>query len=310
MSLALLFAIFAVFEMRHLKVLVGFLHALAEHVPQQVALAAGSQGDSQVSITWLTNDTRDDPSSCDEAAVAWVFEEICSAEVLASSGQAEISFGATVPLLQPDDVLSLGAQEMWSDDADGFPMPDGCYLQRPSNTSWTLGLVFSTAQLKPQRLYHLVLNGVLGDAARSLGQEVLRLRVMDDLQSNPFHAIEAGPGLLRSAPQEPASAFGEPDLLTAGSALRAIRGSSYMRIYLWPLLSWRLGSGRCQAQTLCTTATSGADVSDTCGEATCETFALDGETTRAAALWPKGSGLGASGWIREGASKRSTDVLG
>ena len=26
----------------------------------------------QVSITWLTNDTRDDPSSCDEAAVAWV----------------------------------------------------------------------------------------------------------------------------------------------------------------------------------------------------------------------------------------------
>ncbi|CAK8998357.1 unnamed protein product [Durusdinium trenchii] len=58
--------------MRHLKVLVGFLHALAEHVPQQVALAAGSQVDSQVSITWLTNDTRDDPSSCDEAAVAWV----------------------------------------------------------------------------------------------------------------------------------------------------------------------------------------------------------------------------------------------
>ena len=39
-----------------------------------------------------------------------MFEEICSAEVLASSGQAEISFGATVPLLQPDDVLSLGAQ--------------------------------------------------------------------------------------------------------------------------------------------------------------------------------------------------------
>ena len=32
------------------EVLVGFLHALAEHVPQQVALAAGSQGDSQAGV--------------------------------------------------------------------------------------------------------------------------------------------------------------------------------------------------------------------------------------------------------------------
>ena len=33
-----------------------------------------------------------------------------------------------------------------------------------TNTSWTIGLVFGTAKLKPRQQYQLVLNGVMGDA--------------------------------------------------------------------------------------------------------------------------------------------------
>lgn len=33
-----------------------------------------------------------------------------------------------------------------------------------TNTSWAVGLVFASAKLKPWQQYHLVFNGVLGDA--------------------------------------------------------------------------------------------------------------------------------------------------
>ena len=33
-----------------------------------------------------------------------------------------------------------------------------------TNTSWSIGLVFGTAKLKPRQQYQLVLNGVLADA--------------------------------------------------------------------------------------------------------------------------------------------------
>lgn len=36
--------------------------------PEQVSIASGLRADTQVSITWLTNDTRDDESSCNEVA--------------------------------------------------------------------------------------------------------------------------------------------------------------------------------------------------------------------------------------------------
>ncbi|CAE7435829.1 PAP22 [Symbiodinium natans] len=41
-------------------------------VPTQVSLAAGSHADSTISITWLTDDDRDDPTSCAEVAVVHV----------------------------------------------------------------------------------------------------------------------------------------------------------------------------------------------------------------------------------------------
>ena len=41
-------------------------------VPKQVAIAAGVAGDSHVSITWITDDPRDDNDSCNTVAVAQI----------------------------------------------------------------------------------------------------------------------------------------------------------------------------------------------------------------------------------------------
>ena len=64
----------------------------------------------------------------------------------------------------------------------------------------------------------------------------------------------------------------------AGSALRALQSSSYLRIYLWPILSWRLSSGSCEARCVSV---------GTCGESPvgCESESIDASSQRNVVPW-------------------------
>ncbi|CAE7435844.1 PAP18 [Symbiodinium natans] len=207
------------------------------------------------------------------------------------------------------DTSAEGAKQAWcgfllkeiaSDGVDGFPLPHGCYLQRPTADSWVFGLVFRPGVLlKPQQRYHLVVNAVIGELAEQ-GDEVLRILVMDDVELKPFHVVERGRCILRSSPQVPATTAGEPDLqncailggtngildlgselatlrlkLQAGTALRAITASSHLRLFLWPLLGWHLRTGTCDATC--------SDHTGYCGVVTrmdCTTFSVSSS-------WPR-----------------------
>ncbi|CAJ1372945.1 unnamed protein product [Effrenium voratum] len=215
----------------------------------------------------------------------------------ASDGDLEEVAGQRSPEGAEQALCGRLFKEMWSDDPDGFPMPQGCYLQRPTNASWAVGLVFSSAKLKAHTSYQLVLRGKVGEA--ELGQEVARAMVMGDILLQPFHVLEMGPGILQSVPQVPASMSGEPDLrsctvlggtngilelgpgvplqlsLEAGSSLRAVRRGNLLRLYLWPLLGWELDAGPCQAM---------CSMQGGCGFVDCETFAIEDGANRSNAV--------------------------
>eukprot|EP00397_Hematodinium_sp_SG-2012_P000062 GEMP01000062.1.p1 GENE.GEMP01000062.1~~GEMP01000062.1.p1 ORF type:complete len:1949 (+),score=351.84 GEMP01000062.1:86-5932(+) len=179
--------------------------------------------------------------------------------------------------------------ELWSDDPqNGFPMPAGCYHREYDNNQRELYLKFDPKNgLKPGQNYQLVVNARLDTA--TAGKSYVEIFTMDDVDVNPYIAIERGVATLNKSPQQPAVASDGSRFLDPGgfklvggvnniiklegtTPLRielkgdatlkdgGIEKSCIIRVFLWPLTQWKTGSS-CEATCL-----TDADNSSVCGD--------------------------------------------
>ena len=95
--------------------------------------------------------------------------------------------------------VSNFSTKVWSDDPNGFPHPDGCYL-RIDETAGTeaavlyeLYVIFSPKNgLRAEKRYQVVMNAISGPllSEEEPGNGAVHIWSMDDAFENPFAVVE------------------------------------------------------------------------------------------------------------------------
>ncbi|KAF4662280.1 protein arginine methyltransferase 10 [Perkinsus chesapeaki] len=208
-------------------------------------------------------------------------------------------------------------REMWSDDADyGFPVPQGCYYRniRPDGstiTSREITVIFvERSGLRPGQNYQLVVVGStatganyknddccgsktcgnFGDPDDLRSCDYVHLLVHDDIDNNPYSALEMGRAQLSTKQGLPSAGTATPSFGSRGFTLvggtngyinagdmesiefdikggdnlftGAIKAGYHIRVMLWPLTEWKIGAS-CNA--VCLSVPPGED-NKICGE--------------------------------------------
>jgi len=83
------------------------LPLVAAFVPRQISLACGLQGDSEVTVTWITDDSRDDDASCAEVAVVEVKGPF-SSSLQSRANSASVAFSPSIKTVGTCLRYSLG----------------------------------------------------------------------------------------------------------------------------------------------------------------------------------------------------------
>ncbi|CAE8635602.1 unnamed protein product, partial [Polarella glacialis] len=177
--------------------------------------------------------------------------------------------------------------ELWSSDSEGFPMPLGCYYSKkladlpPQGQSAQffreITIVFGANNgLRQDREYQMVMNMNVKEI--DVLENVVDLYAMCGAGggcSRPYEVFEKGRAIASMATEQAAS-VSDPNLanngfliqrgsttdailnlselnilqirLTGGNGLAGIVAESFLRLYLWPLTSWNIGSAACSAE--------------------------------------------------------------
>jgi len=159
-------------------------------------------------------------------------------------------------------------KELWSNDADGFPMPKGCF--HDANAHEYMFLFSARNGLKAGRHYQIVMDAramMKTGPQPSHSKGAIHLWSMDDVAKSPFGVIEFGPadidrtvmlGASGSHAQfhavdgasivatdpvvelTPKAAWGVPVQIRARAGSGIKRGNT-LRFFLWPLTQWDMG---------------------------------------------------------------------
>eukprot|EP00928_Gymnodinium_smaydae_P006180 TRINITY_DN12156_c0_g1_i2.p1 TRINITY_DN12156_c0_g1~~TRINITY_DN12156_c0_g1_i2.p1 ORF type:complete len:3246 (-),score=521.31 TRINITY_DN12156_c0_g1_i2:104-8719(-) len=174
--------------------------------------------------------------------------------------------------------------ELWSEAADGFPLPVGCYYgkrhQDVGDTKFYRELVIRFGQragFRQNSNYQIVLNAQVRDLLMDDNSLLHVYAMCAEVKGcqRPYMVFEKGIAVSKSATEAAAEASssqwgengfmlqrGDPvyqtldltDLniiqikLTGGDGVQAIQASQVIKIYLWPVTLWNIGSGDCAAE--------------------------------------------------------------
>jgi hypothetical protein len=160
-------------------------------------------------------------------------------------------------------------RELWSDDVErGFPMPKGCYYKKYGVTREIFILFEAKSGLAPGKNYQVVMNGAAFFPTAKVESQLVEIFTMDDVDVNPYIAIEYGAAPLSKSAEEETMTDADPKWLVpggftvlggvnqivqlegadslrvqlAGDPIHVIRASMIVRIFLWPLTMWKTGS--------------------------------------------------------------------
>ncbi|CAK0793701.1 unnamed protein product [Prorocentrum cordatum] len=185
--------------------------------------------------------------------------------------------GSSIDEFAGEDELSEAKQyicgklfkEMWSSDTEfGFPLPRGCYYHVYGDSREINILLDTRNGLRGGYDYQLVLTGVVQQGAVQ-GGEYVEILTMDDTDEYPYRAIERGLASLSKDGQ--IGAFGDSGVMFSSEGLTVsggsdvgliefsegavfsvelrgdttgggIKASSILRMFMWPLTQWDMGS--------------------------------------------------------------------